>query len=82
MTCQLPIGKIRRPADGVDDVTVARTVRLWDCGQDGSLWVYTSAVINISPGSGNSSTTIQTPNGEVILINVSRYGCLVGVYYA
>ena len=55
-----PIRNIRLPSDKVEYVSVAYTVRLWDCGNDGYLWVHTSAVINIPPRSGNSSTTIQT----------------------
>ena len=48
---------------------------------DGSLWVHPSAVINILPilSTSNISTTLQTPKGEVVLITVYPYGCLVGV---
>ena len=63
MPRQLPVGYIRRPADQFEDVTVARSVRLYYCGHDGSLWVHPSAVINILPGSGNISTIIQIPEG-------------------
>ena len=35
-------------------------------------------VINIPPVSENISTTIQTPDGGVVLINVSRSSCFVG----
>ena len=76
---QAPVGKIQRPSDGVKYVAVAHTVKIWDCGHNGPLWVYPSVVVNIKPGSGNISTTIQTPEGEVVLITVSRYGCLVRV---
>ena len=74
-----PVGDIRRPADGVEDVAAASTVILWDCGHYGSLWIHPSAVINILPGSGNISTTIQNPKGKSVPITVSRSGCLVGV---
>ena len=74
-----PVGKIRCPDDRVENFSVALTVRLWDCGHDGSLWVHTSAVINITPIFGNISTTIQNTEGKVVPITVSQYGCLVEV---
>ena len=61
------------------DVSVALTIRLWDHGHDGALWVHPSAVINIMLGSENISTNIQTPKWEVIPINVYLSSHLFGV---
>ena len=63
MPQQAHVGKIRRPADQARYVAVAHTIRIWDSGHDEPLWVHTSVVINIPPGSGNTSTTIQTTEG-------------------
>ena len=79
MSHKSPVGKIRRPDDRVENFSVALTVRLWDCGYDGSLWVHTSAVINITPIFRNISTTIQNTEGKVVPITVSQSGCSVGV---
>ena len=79
MSWKVLVGDTRHTYDSVKDVAVACTVRLWDHGHNGSLWVYPSAVINILLGPGNISTTIQTPKGEVVIINVYLYGCLVVV---
>ena len=68
-----PIGEILRLAERFGYVAVVFYVRLWDCGNDGSLWVHPSAVINIPSGSGSTNTNIQTTDGEVVPINVSRY---------
>ena len=72
-----PIIKILRPYDGVKYVAVSCTVRLWDSGNYGSLWVHPIAVINFPPRSGNISTAIQTPEGGIVPILVSQYGLLV-----
>ena len=79
MICQDPVGEIRRTADLVEDVAVVRSVRLGDCGHYGSLWFHPSAIINIPPGYRNINTTIQTPNGELVLITVSQYNILLEV---
>ena len=50
-----------------------------DCGHNGYLWVHPSAVINIPPGYGNISNTIETPEEEVGMITVSQSGYLVEV---
>ena len=73
------VGKICHPYEWVKYVAVACSVRLWDRGHSGSLWVHPSALINIMPGSGNINTTIQNPKGWVFPITVSRYGWLVEV---
>ena len=72
MPHQASVGNIGHHYDGVKYVVVACTVRIWDCGQNWSLWIYPSASINIPPGYGNISNTIQTPEGEVVIITVSR----------
>ena len=46
-----------------------------------SLWVHPSTVINILPGYGNINTTIQTSDVEVVLVTVSRSGCLLELDY-
>ena len=74
-----PICDIRSSDERIKYFKVACTVRIWDRGHDGSLWVHPSAVINIPLGSGNISTTIQTPKGEVVPVTVYRYSCLVWV---
>ena len=74
MPCQDPVRDIRRTDDHFKDVAVFCSVRPWDTGHDGSLWVHTSWVINIPTRSGNINTTIQTPNGEVVLVTVSWSG--------
>ena len=74
-----PVGEIRRPSDQVEDIAVARYFRLWYCGRDGSLWFHPILVINISPVSGNISTTIQNPNWEVVPITVYWYGLFLEV---
>ena len=58
----------------VEYAAVVQSVRLWDCGRGYSLWVHPSAVINIMLGSGDINITIQTPDGEVVLFNVSQFG--------
>ena len=60
---------------------VVFSVIIWDDGQDGSLWVHPSTVINIPPGSGKINTNIQTPHGEVVMVNVSLSGRLIEVDY-
>ena len=77
--CQAPVGKIRRPADWVEDVSVFICVRLWDRGHNGYLWVHPSLVINIPLGSGNISTTISTPVLGLVPMTVFRSGWLVEV---
>ena len=76
-----PVCEIQRPDYGVKDNTVDSTVRLWDCGYDGYLWVHPSAVINITTklSALNISSNIQTTKEEVLPITVSPYGCLFGV---
>ena len=81
MPRQSPVGKIQHYDDGFEYFAVAHTVILFYCGRDGYLWVHPSAVINITPGYGNISTTIRTPKRELFLINVSRSSILVGVNY-
>ena len=75
------VSKILRLSDGVKYVKVPHTVSIRDYGSDGYLWIYPSAVINITPGSSDSniSNTLQTLKGEVILITVYPSGCLVGL---
>ena len=69
-SCVMPqistVGKIWILSDGVEDVLVVCTFLIWDRGYDESLWVHTSVIINISPGFGNISTNIQTPEGGSI----------------
>ena len=79
MPQQSPVGDIWSPSYRIEDVAVALTVRLWDRGNDMSLWVHPSSVINIAPIYGNISTNIQTPEEEVVPITVSRSGFLVGL---
>ena len=77
MPPQSPVGNIKRLADQVKYFTVVCSVILWDRGHDGSLWVHPRTVINITHGSGNINTTIQTPDGEVVPTTVYRSGsCL------
>ena len=76
MPRQAPMNDIICPADKDKDVAVARSV-IWDCGTDGLLWIHPSVVINILPGYGNISTTIQNTSGEVVPITVSLDGILV-----
>ena len=56
-----PVGNTQGPDDGVKGATVARIFRLWNRGHNGSLWIHPSVVINIPPGSGEISTTLQNP---------------------
>ena len=79
MPQQSPVGDIWSPSYRIEDVAVALTVRLWDRGNDMSLWVHPSSVINIAPIYGNISTNIQTPEEEVVPITVSRSGFLFGL---
>ena len=72
MRRRAPVCKIERLSDQVEDVSVAHPVRLWYLGHNWFLWVHTSAVINNLPIYGNINTTIQTVNGEVVLVTVSR----------
>ena len=74
-----PVGNIRRPDNQVKYVAVVCSVRLWDRGHNGSLWVHPSAVINLPPESGNINTTIQNPDGGVFLGTVSRSGLFLEV---
>ena len=74
---QGPVGQIWCPADQVGDVKVVCSFRLWYRGHDGSLCVHPSTVIDILPGSGNISNTIQFPKGGVFPITVSWSGLLV-----
>ena len=76
-----PVGDIQLNFDVVEYVEVAHTVIIWYCVHDGYLWIHPSAVINILPGYGNISTTIQTPDRGVFPINVSHFCCLVEVDY-
>ena len=76
MPWQAPDGD---PLDIFKDVAVSCTVRLWYCGKNGFLRVNPGAVINIPPGYGKTSTTIQTPEREVFPITVSWLGRLIGV---
>ena len=68
-------------ADQVKHVAVSQPGpgNLWVWASDGSQWVYFSAVINILPRSGNINTTIQTPDGEVVPVTMSRSGHLFAV---
>ena len=79
MPRQNPVDKIRRPDERFKDVAIDHSVRLWDCGHNGSLWVHPSAVISTPHGYGNIITTIQTSKGELVPITMYRYGHLVGV---
>ena len=79
MPQQAPVNNIRSLSGRVKYVAVACTSGLWGCICDGSLWINSSAAINIPPRSGNTSTTIQTYEGGVLPITVYRSGCLVGV---
>ena len=72
MRRRAPVCKIERLSDQVEDVSVAHPVRLWYLGHNWFLWVHISAVINNLPIYGNINTTIQTVNGEVVLVTVSR----------
>ena len=76
-----PSGDIKRPADGVEDITVARTVSLWDYGSNGYLCVHPSAGINVPPGSSASNiiNTIQNTIGVLVLITVCLSDHLVWV---
>ena len=60
MPRKFPLVNIQRYSDGVEDIAVDCSVRLWDHGDNESMWVHPILVINILPGSGNISTTIQT----------------------
>ena len=75
------VGEIQLIADKVEDAAVACTVSIWDYGSNGSIWVQPSVVINIPPRSSilDISTTIQTPEEELVPINVSPTGRLVGL---
>ena len=81
MPRQAHAGKIRRLSDRVQNIAVVCSVILWHCGCDGFLWFHPSAVINILPGSGNINTTIQNPDGEVVLVLLSWYSHLLEVDY-
>ena len=74
-----PAVRTRSPDERVEYVAVVISVKLCDRGNNGSLWVHLSAVINILSGSGNIDTTIQTPHGEVVMVNVSLSGRLIEV---
>ena len=77
MTCRVPVGEIRHTPEG----EYPCNVNLWGYGSKGSLWSHHNAVSNITPGSpdSNISTTILTPKGRAVMINVSSSGPLVGV---
>ena len=79
MTRKSPVGKIQRLYNQGKYVAVVRSVRLWDNGHDGYLWFYLSDFINILPGSRNINTTFKTPDWELVLVIVSRYGFLIDV---
>ena len=79
MPRRAPVVKIRRPDYRVKYVAVVCSDGVWDCVHNGSLWVHTSAVINIPPGSGNINTTIQTPYGGVVPVTISLFGLLLKV---
>ena len=81
MTRIAPSDESWSPSEKVEFVVVSCNVIPWDHGHDGSLWVHSSALINILPRSGNISTTIQNPEGGLVLITVSRSGWLVEVGY-
>ena len=80
MPWENPVRNIWRSAYGVEYVAVYCTVRLWDRGHNGSLWVHPSTVINIFTESGNISTTTQIPDRVLVPITVSRSCLLVVVY--
>ena len=79
MPGRAPVGKIRSPDDQAKDVTVVCSVRIWYCGHNGYLWFHPSAVINIPPIYGNTNITIQTHDGEVVLVTMYWSGCLLEV---
>ena len=79
MPRQSPTGKIWSPAGLFKDVAVVLSIRLWDHGHDGYLWVHPSAVINIPPRYGNINTTIKTIDGKVFTVTLSWYGRLLEV---
>ena len=79
MPRQDPVGEMKCLADRVKDVAIFFSDGLWDRGHDGSLWFHHIVIINIPPGSGNINTTIQNPDGEVVLVIVSRSGYLLDV---
>ena len=76
-----PVGEILRPTDGVKDSAVSCIVSIWDYSSDRPLRVHPSAVINILPVSSalKISTTLQIPEGGVVLITMSSSSQLVGV---
>ena len=80
MPRKLPVGEIQHPDDEVKNVAVDCTVILWDRSHNGSLWVYTSTVINISPGSGNISTIIQSTKGKVFYLPGARTSPCAGQF--
>ena len=71
--------KIQHPDSQVKDVAIVFSIRLCDHGNDWSLWVHPSAVMNIPTRSGNMNTTIKAPEGEAAPIIVSWSSCLLEV---
>ena len=63
MQRQAPAGDIGNIYDQVEYEAVVFSIRIWDCGHDGSMWFHLIVVINITSGSGNINTTIQTTDG-------------------
>ena len=61
----------------VSSITVGRPKNAWWDILLQSLWCHLSAVINIPPGSGNTNTTIETTDGEVIPVILSQSGSLL-----
>ena len=80
MPQKYPVGKIRSTSDQINDVAVIFSVRIWYCGHNGFLSVHHSAVIYIPPISGDINTTIQNPDGELVLVILLRSGFLLEVY--
>ena len=80
MPSRSPVGDIWRTNYQVEYAAVDHYVRLWDRGHNGSLWFHPSSVINILPVSRNINTSIQTPDGEVVLVAVFMSGRLLKVY--
>ena len=70
MPYQSPVGEIRHTDYQVKDVTDVCSFRVCDRGHNGLLWVHHIVVINTISRSGSTSTTIQTPEGEVVTINM------------
>ena len=67
-----PFRKIWCPPDGIKDVEYPLSSDLWDYNSNGSRWVHTISIIDITPESDSSdfSTSLQTTKGY-FFINVS-----------